>query len=195
MRGTLIPQGYFLSQLRTPRSICQTQTISRIKDQISTFRKGPMSRICSTTKKNMAPYARKIILPTSNIISKTDKVNVESTDTKNISVKGKLLKVFAEYGVVGMVFYGLSGCVTLGFSYTAVSYGVDVMGILHKLNLHTWTADLSNMKMLAGMTTFAVAYGFHHVFLPLRIILTVACTPPITQKLRHLGIIKACKKT
>ena len=45
----------------------------------------------------------------------------------------------------------------------------------------------------AGASTFVIAYAVHKVFAPVRISMTLTCTPFIVNALRRRGILKASK--
>ena len=69
--------------------------------------------------------------------------------------------------------------------------GVDVVGLLQKLNLIGEATAES--KLASGAGTFVVAYACHKVFMPLRAFLTVSCTPILVKRLRKMGFLKTKK--
>lgn len=101
---------------------------------------------------------------------------------------GQLAKVFAEYGTTAVVFHTTISLTSLGISYMAVSSGIDVVGLMQKLNLITEASTQATVA--GGATTFVIAYACHKVFMPLRIFATVTCTPLIVKKLRQIGLLK-----
>lgn len=45
-------------------------------------------------------------------------------------------------------------------------------------------------KILSGSSTFAIAYGIHKLFAPVRFMITFAVAPVLVQFLRRKGILK-----
>ena len=56
------------------------------------------------------------------------------------------------------------------------------IGIIKEAGLQSTVAS--------GASTFVVAYACHKVFMPVRIFLTLTCTPIIVSKLRSIGLLK-----
>jgi predicted aconitase len=48
-------------------------------------------------------------------------------------------------------------------------------------------------RLATGSTTFVVAYAVHKVFAPVRIAITLTCTPFIVRHLRKIGFLKPPK--
>ena len=63
---------------------------------------------------------------------------------------------------------------------------LEKVGIASKAGLQSTLAS--------GASTFVIAYACHKVFMPLRIFLTVTCTPIIVRKLRNIGLLRAKAK-
>lgn len=62
--------------------------------------------------------------------------------------------------------------------------GLDVAYILSKMGLE------QHIEKLAGAGTFVAAYAVNKLLAPVRISLTLACTPFIVKYLRRIGFIK-----
>lgn len=65
--------------------------------------------------------------------------------------------------------------------------GLDVPMMLQKIGL---SKGLSDSAFTSGASTFVIAYACHKVFVPVRMFLTITCTPLIVQRLRLMGILK-----
>ena len=52
----------------------------------------------------------------------------------------------------------------------------------------------SAVSVAAGVSTFVLAYAVHKVFAPVRIGVTLSCTPFIVKHLRKTGFLKSSKK-
>ena len=53
---------------------------------------------------------------------------------------------------------------------------------------------ISSSEVGSGATTFVIAYAIHKVFAPVRISITLTCTPFIVKYLRRKGILKIKQK-
>eukprot|EP00794_Sanderia_malayensis_P019129 gene19128-21046_t len=113
----------------------------------------------------------------------------EPADDKPLSQRQKLARVFAAYGTTAVVFHTSISLTSLGICYTIVSSGIDMVAILQKIGIVS-EAGLQT-SFASGASTFVIAYACHKVFMPVRIFLTITCTPAIVRKLRSLGILKA----
>lgn len=69
--------------------------------------------------------------------------------------------------------------------------GLDVQAMLKMLHLGE---DIVSSKLAAGASTFVIAYAVHKVFAPVRIAITLTCTPFIVRYLRSVGILKLKSK-
>lgn len=65
--------------------------------------------------------------------------------------------------------------------------GVDVPGALQKIG---FSKSITDSSTATGAGTFVVAYACYKVFAPVRMFITITCTPLIVQKLRKMGILK-----
>ena len=52
------------------------------------------------------------------------------------------------------------------------------------------SSDTVSSRIATGTSTFLVAYGVHKVFAPVRIAVTLTCTPFIVRYLRGIGLLK-----
>lgn len=66
--------------------------------------------------------------------------------------------------------------------------GIDVVALLEHFNLISEAT--TEAKIAGGAGTFVIAYACHKVFMPVRIFLTVTCTPIVVKKLRSMGFKK-----
>lgn len=65
--------------------------------------------------------------------------------------------------------------------------GIDMIGILEKLGVGE---KILQSKVVTGASTFVIAYAVHKVFAPVRIGITLTCTPFIVHYLRRIGFLK-----
>lgn len=65
--------------------------------------------------------------------------------------------------------------------------GIDVKSLLSTLG---FSADIIQSKLAAGTSTFVMSYAVHKVFAPVRIGITLTCTPFIVRYLRGIGLLK-----
>ncbi|XP_012993867.2 protein FAM210B, mitochondrial [Esox lucius] len=100
----------------------------------------------------------------------------------------QLKKVFKEYGAVGVSFHICISLMSLGMFYLAVSSGIDMAAILHKMG---FSETLVESKLAAGTSTFVLAYAVHKLFAPLRISITLVSVPLLVRYLRKTGLFKA----
>lgn len=116
----------------------------------------------------------------------------ESTgDVKvKLTYRQRLKQAVKEYGPVVIIFHICIALISLGFFYSLVSMGVDVIGILRKLGV---SEAILESGIATGASTFVVAYAVHKLFAVPRIGITVTCAPMIVHKLRKLGVFKPPK--
>ena len=78
------------------------------------------------------------------------------------------------------------------------SSGLDVVGLLTKLGVGDSFIQWLKTKLASKSSSFAVnfviAYAVHKIFLPLRIGMTLTCSPLIVRYLRKIGFIKPVQK-
>nr|XP_011420706.2 protein FAM210B, mitochondrial-like [Crassostrea gigas] len=117
-----------------------------------------------------------------------------SESTGDVEVKltqrQRLKRAVKEYGPVVIVFHICIALISLGFFYSLVSMGVDVIGILRKLGV---SEKILESGLATGASTFVVAYAVHKLFAVPRIGITLTCAPMIVHKLRKLGVFKPPK--
>ena len=65
-----------------------------------------------------------------------------------------------------------------------------MVAILQKMGLGE---NIIQSKAVTGASTFVVAYAVHKVFAPVRIGITLTCTPFIVRYLRQIGFLKPPK--
>lgn len=66
--------------------------------------------------------------------------------------------------------------------------GIDMVSLLEKVGIASEAGLQSTLA--SGASTFVIAYACHKVFMPVRIFLTITCTPIIVSKLKKIGILK-----
>ncbi|XP_036607271.1 protein FAM210B, mitochondrial [Trichosurus vulpecula] len=104
------------------------------------------------------------------------------------SKQQQLKKVFKEYGAVAVSLHIGISLISLGIFYLVVSSGVDVSSFLFKLG---FAESLHNSKIVAGTSTFVVAYAIHKLFAPVRISITLFSLPLVVRYFRKVGFFKA----
>lgn len=116
----------------------------------------------------------------------------ESTGDVEVKLtqRQRLKRAVKEYGPVVIVFHICIALISLGFFYSLVSMGVDVIGILRKLGV---SEKILESGLATGASTFVVAYAVHKLFAVPRIGITLTCAPMIVHKLRKLGVFKPPK--
>ena len=65
--------------------------------------------------------------------------------------------------------------------------GIDVQAALQKIGANP---NISESTVATEASTFVVAYACHKVFVPVRMFMTITCTPLIVRRLRIMGLIK-----
>ena len=89
--------------------------------------------------------------------------------------KSKLRKFYDEYGKLGIgVYLGIS-VISVSSIYSAIKLGVDLNSVLEKFNLQ-------DNKLVSKAGPFALAYGIHKIFAPVRLILAFLITPVIKKR-------------
>lgn len=137
----------------------------------------------------MLRYVRPVHTSIARNTDKDTAGNAAKTDEngKNLALKDKLKSVVAEYGTTAVVFHVTISLTSLGICYTAVKSGIDVQAALQKLGV---ASSVSDSTVATNASTFVVAYACHKVFAPLRMLMTITCTPLIVRKLRKMGFLK-----
>jgi len=122
------------------------------------------------------------------------KTSDDSTKADDVELTGrqKLKTTIKDYGATVIVFHVSISLMSLGFFYTLVSSGLDVVKFLKMLGVGE---SIIQGQLAKGATTFALAYAVHKVFAPVRIATTVTCTPLIVRYLRNKGILKTPGKS
>ena len=145
------------------------------------------------------------IFPTSPLSAVQTHCYSSSAPKKSSTERIKV--ILKEYGVVAVVFHTVMSLGSLGTCYLIVSRsvrqshshapitaclilpysGVDVGKVLEYFNVQSSATS-------KGASTFAVAYVFHKMLLPLRAGITVAAVPLIVRWLRTRGWVKGVVK-
>lgn len=107
-----------------------------------------------------------------------NRINIGANSSRLFSSqpeKSKLRKFFDAYGKLGIgVYLGIS-VVSISSFYTAVKLGVDLNSLLEKFNLQ-------DNKLVSKAGPFALAYGIHKLFAPVRLLLAFFITPIIKKR-------------
>ncbi|XP_043844503.1 protein FAM210B, mitochondrial [Dromiciops gliroides] len=121
---------------------------------------------------------------------KTEKAPTHSSivNQSKQSKQQQLKKVFKEYGAVAVSLHIGISLISLGIFYLVVSSGVDVSSFLLKLG---FAESLHSSKIVAGTSTFVVAYAIHKLFAPVRISITLFSLPLVVRYFRKVGFFKA----
>ncbi|PIK33565.1 hypothetical protein BSL78_29624 [Apostichopus japonicus] len=108
----------------------------------------------------------------------------------SLTQRQRLKLAVRDYGSTVIIFHVCISLMSLGGFYLAVSSGLDVQSLLKMLH---FGEDIISSKLAAGASTFVVAYGVHKVFAPVRIAITLTCTPFIVRYFRSVGFLKVKK--
>ncbi|KAM9061224.1 uncharacterized protein ACOB8E_009780 [Sarcophilus harrisii] len=121
---------------------------------------------------------------------KTEKAlpDASTGDESKQSKHQQLRKVFKEYGPVAVCLHIGISLISLGIFYLVVSSGVDITSFLYKLG---FAESLYNSKVVAGTSTFVMAYAVHKLFAPVRISITLFSLPLVVRYFRKMGFFKA----
>ncbi|XP_051832581.1 protein FAM210B, mitochondrial [Antechinus flavipes] len=121
---------------------------------------------------------------------KTEKALPDASpgDESKQSKHQQLRKVFKEYGAVAVCLHIGISLISLGIFYLVVSSGVDITSFLYKLG---FAESLYNSKVVAGTSTFVMAYAVHKLFAPVRISITLFSLPLVVRYFRKMGFFKA----
>ena len=111
-----------------------------------------------------------------------------NNNTKELSKGEKLKKAVKDYGSTVIVFHVSISLISLGFFYTLVSTGLDVVSLLSQLPYVG--EQLTKSTIGTGASTFVIAYAVHKVFAPVRISITLTTVPFIVRYLRAKKILK-----
>ncbi|KAK3914062.1 Protein FAM210B, mitochondrial [Frankliniella fusca] len=103
--------------------------------------------------------------------------NSEESNNK----KSKIVKAIKDYGPTVIVFHVTISLISLGGFYLAVTSGIDVRSIFA-------FKDFSS-ELAGEVGAFVIAYAVHKMFAPVRISMTLFCTPFIVRYLRKVGIL------
>ncbi|XP_026285617.1 uncharacterized protein LOC113211464 [Frankliniella occidentalis] len=93
----------------------------------------------------------------------------------------KYVKAVKDYGPTVIVFHISISLISLGGFYLAVTSGIDVRGIFA-------FKDFSP-EVAGEVGAFVIAYAVHKMFAPVRLSITLFCTPFIVRYLRKVGIL------
>lgn len=127
---------------------------------------------------------RRISLTNNFLINSCSKTNIYShninfrrfTSQPPKAEKSKFRKFYEEYGKLGIgVYLGIS-VISVSSFYSAIKLGFDMNILLEKFNLQ-------DNKLVSKAGPFALAYGIHKLFAPLRLVLAFLITPVIKKKL------------
>lgn len=129
-----------------------------------------------------------------------------TSDVKDFSRAEKLKRAVKEYGSTVIIFHVGISLISLGTCYLLVTMWVIYKSITHleSIIIHysdfrgldttallnmigDWTA---NNKIATNAGTFALAYGIHKIFAPVRIVITLTSVPFIVKYLRNVGFLK-----
>ncbi|XP_065163126.1 protein FAM210B, mitochondrial-like isoform X1 [Atheta coriaria] len=110
----------------------------------------------------------------------------ETKPAEPTTYKEKLKQAMSQYGSTVIIFHITISLISLGTCYLLVQSGLDMSALLEKLGL----SEKSVNKLASSSGTFAAAYLIHKVFAPVRLSITLTCTPFIVRYLRKAGFIK-----
>ncbi len=119
--------------------------------------------------------------------SSDNQTSSSTTADSQLTQRQRLKIAVRDYGSTVIVFHICISLMSLGGFYLAVSSGLDVQALLKTIGL---SSDIVTSRIATGTSTFLVAYGVHKVFAPVRIAMTLTCTPFIVRYLRGIGLLK-----
>ncbi|XP_046819075.1 uncharacterized protein LOC124424289 [Vespa crabro] len=125
-----------------------------------------------------------------NTTNSEDKIKKKIIATKRERFK----MIVKDYGKVVLAFHITISLMSLGFFYTAVISGIDLMPYIETVYN---TENEKIMKILNDSSGFLLAYTIHKMLAPIRLSITCAITPWLVLYLRKKGILKrpVSKKT
>ncbi|XP_066289306.1 protein FAM210A-like isoform X2 [Branchiostoma lanceolatum] len=103
------------------------------------------------------------------------------------SQRERLKRAVRDYGSTVVVFHVGISLMSLGGFYLAVSSGIDMVALLHKIGVGKTIAESG---VATGASTFVIAYAVHKVFAPVRIGITLTCVPFVVRYLRNVGLLR-----
>ncbi|XP_078608878.1 uncharacterized protein LOC144880525 [Branchiostoma floridae x Branchiostoma japonicum] len=103
------------------------------------------------------------------------------------SQRERLQRAIRDYGGTVVVFHVGISLLSLGGFYLAVSSGIDMVALLHKIGVGKTIAESG---IATGASTFVIAYAVHKVFAPVRIGITLTCVPFVVRYLRNVGLLR-----
>ncbi|XP_015171396.1 PREDICTED: uncharacterized protein LOC107063808 [Polistes dominula] len=118
--------------------------------------------------------------------------NTENEIKKKIvqSRKERFKMIVKDYGKVIVIFHIAISLASLGFFYTAVVSGIDLMPYLEKV-INTENDKI--IQIMNNSSGFLLAYGIHKMFAPIRLSITCGVAPWLVLYLRKKGIMKTPK--
>ncbi|KAI4501007.1 hypothetical protein M0802_003810 [Mischocyttarus mexicanus] len=125
---------------------------------------------------------------TTNTTNPQDEINKKIIQNKIIkSRKERLKMIVRDYGKVVIVFHVAISLASLGFFYTAIVSGIDLMPYVEKIS---YTDNEKMKQVLSNSSGFLLAYTIHKLFAPIRLSITCGVTPWLVLYLRKKGILK-----
>lgn len=118
--------------------------------------------------------------------SETDSPKTEKPK-EIISKREKFKMLVKDYGKTLTVFHVGISLMSLGACYAAVSSGVDMTKVA---NAMTGSNNELVKSIMVNSSTFAIAYGIHKLFAPVRLMTTMAVGPLLVTYLRKKGFLK-----
>nr|XP_054748517.1 protein FAM210B, mitochondrial-like [Lytechinus pictus] len=169
------------------KDIMQATTVNSFPDgkrhyHTSSAAKLPLWSSSAHSRKAMSPLA----MAQYSTESSQDKTEPQP-DQGQVSQRQRLKMAVRDYGSTVVVFHVCISLMSLGGFYLAVSSGIDMQSLLSTLG---FSADIIQSKVATGTSTFVMAYAVHKVFAPVRIGITLTCTPFIVRYLRGIGLLK-----
>lgn len=119
--------------------------------------------------------------------SKNFSTSTSDKPEEQLTSRQKLKMAVRDYGATVVVFHIGISLISLGGFYSLVSLGVPVESALQALG---FKEKLLESSVLAGASTFVIAYSIHKLFAPVRIGITLTCAPFVVKSLRARNILK-----
>lgn len=128
--------------------------------------------------------------------AKTVKEAIPKSEQQLVIPEGKFRKLWNKYGLVGVSTYAGLYVISWGAVFMAVRSGLDVVGIFRAIGADK-IANLSQLNPNAG--ALAVSWFATKFTEPLRLVATLAITPPLSRFLmgtsRNIELMKAEQRT
>lgn len=102
------------------------------------------------------------------------------------SAPQKLKLLARDYGPAAFVVHIGISLTSVGLCYFMVEFGLPLETVVRQVGI----GEMANASKIAAGGNFIIAYAIHKLFMPVRVICTLGCTPVLVKFLRRKGILK-----